>query len=537
MIFCTTLLLIVLGINKKFLVEIPTYGGSFTEGVVGRPGFINPVIALSRTDADLAQLIYSGLFRPLPDGSLALDLASKYTVSDDGITYTVTLSDNAYFHDGAPVTADDVIFTIGKIKDPLLKSPLRASWDGVAIEKIDDKTIAFTLAQAYAIFLENLTVGIVPKHIWENFTAEDFMNSTYNGSPIGSGPYKIKNIKRNRSGAAEYYDLAAFKDFILGEPYIDTVRVVFFPDEESLLRAHENGDIDTVGGIPPLWASAESRKKLTNSFPLARIFAVFLNQNEAQIFTHTEVREALEKAVDRQKIIAEVLGGYGHEIKGPIPNGIIENDLLMTPVDKEGAKQILIDRGWKLNENGVFEKETKGKKEALAFSLSTANVPELKKVAEMVKKDWEDIGARVELITFDAGDLNQEVIRPRKYHALLFGEVVGRNPDLYAFWHSSQRLDPGLNVAQYANITADKLLEKTRNIEDRMERLLAYKELGAEMEKDIPAIFLYSPHYIYIQPKTIQNIIPFSLTNNADRFITIHTWFIRTDTVWKIFAD
>ena len=112
----------------------------------------------------------------------------------------------------------------------------------------------------------------------------------------------------------------------------------------------------------------------------------------------------------------------------------------------------------------------------------------------MVKKDWEDIGARVELITFDAGDLNQEVIRPRKYHALLFGEVVGRNPDLYAFWHSSQRLDPGLNVAQYANITADKLLEKTRNIEDRMERLLAYKELGAEMEKDIPAIFLYSPH-------------------------------------------
>ncbi|MCR4306436.1 MAG: hypothetical protein NUV42_00545, partial [Candidatus Yonathbacteria bacterium] len=209
-----------------------------------------------------------------------------------------------------------------------------------------------------------------------------------------------------------------------------------------------------------------------------------------------------------------------------------------TPSRTDEARAILERNGWTFNEEkGVMEKKTKTGTTQLAFALSTSDVPELKELGELVKKQWEAIGARVDLKVFGTGDLNQNVIRPRKYDALLFGEIVGRDSDLFSFWHSSQRNDPGLNVALYANIAADKLLEETRTISDTDERIKKYQEFKKEIARDMPAVFIYAPDFIYVLPQKVQGVAVGSVKTPSERFLNISEWFIETDRVWKFFVE
>ena len=182
--------------------------------------------------------------------------------------------------------------------------------------------------------------------------------------------------------------------------------------------------------------------------------------------------------------------------------------------------------------------EKKDKKEVLvlSFSLATGDAPELRAIAEKLKKDWEKIGAKVEVNIFETGNLNQNIIRPRKYDALLFGEIVGRDHDLYPFWHSSQRNDPGLNIASYVNSKADKLLEEARATSDIAVRNAKYTQFEMEIKQDTPAVFLYSPSFLYVLPKTVENVSIGNLTTTGDRFLTVNTWYIEKNNVWKLFT-
>jgi peptide/nickel transport system substrate-binding protein len=212
------------------------------------------------------------------------------------------------------------------------------------------------------------------------------------------------------------------------------------------------------------------------------------------------------------------------------------------------AKNILTKNGWSYNaETRVMEKTTAGKgkdtkrdnkknTQILAFSLSTSDAPELRQVAEILKREWEKIGARIELKVFESGDLKQNVIRPRKYDALLFGKIVGRDPDPYAFWHSSQRFDPGLNIALYANITADKLMEKARSVSNEKERAELYHSFEVEVARDMPALFLYSPNFIYVLPKNLEGVDITGMTLPMDRFSKIKDWYVETQNIWRVFA-
>ena len=173
-------------INDLYLVEIPTRGSTLSEGVIGAPKLINPLIATTSTDKDLVALIYSGLLRATPNGTLKVDLAKVYKISDDGKEYTVQLKDNLLWHDGEPLTADDILFTIAKTQDPNINSPERANWDGVIAEKVDSLTIKLTLEKPHAPFIQNLTLGILPKHLWEDVPAAHFILSPLNQTPIGS---------------------------------------------------------------------------------------------------------------------------------------------------------------------------------------------------------------------------------------------------------------------------------------------------------------------------------------------------------------
>ena len=344
-VFLASLAGIIWKVSDSFMIPVPASGGEITEGVIGAPRFINPLLAISDADRDIAALVYSGLLRGSSDGSLIPDLASKYDVSEDGRIYTFTIRDDAYFHNGDKVTADDVIFTILKAQDSALKSPKRANWEGVSVEKINDQEVKFTLKQAYSPFLENTTLGILPKNVWKEAGSEQFSFSEFNVLPIGSGPYKINKVKKNSSGVPSYYELSSFKKFVLGAPYINKIIIRFYPNEEALFNAYKKKEIEGINAIPPDFAiSLKNDGVRIESAPLPRIFGIFWNQNQANIFTDKAVRQALDILVDKDAIIEKVIHGYGVKIEGPIPKGgigyeSVQEKSLSAEERIEGAKK------------------------------------------------------------------------------------------------------------------------------------------------------------------------------------------------------
>ncbi|MSR71256.1 MAG: hypothetical protein EXS50_01090 [Candidatus Taylorbacteria bacterium] len=531
-------------INKLFLVEVPAEGGSLSEGIIGSPRFINPVIALGDAERSLTSLVYSGLLKAAPNGTLVPDLAKNYTVSDDGLVYTFTLKDELTFHDGTPVTTDDIEFTIARIEDSAIKSPKRANWDGVTLEKLNSKQIKFTLKKPYSPFIENTTVGILPKHIWKNVSADEFAFSEFNIEPIGSGPYKVTSIVRNSGGLIQSYDLIPFSKYALNKAYISHLYIKFYSSEKDLIVAYKNGDIESLNGIAPEEAKIlKANGARIETTPLPRVFAVFFNQNNVPVFADQAVREALNSVVPRKKIVNEVLADFGTEINGPIPPGSISENTTNNNVSLETeemttkALKILANDGWTKDDKGILSKKVKKETLYLTFSLATSNAPELKKTAEILKKTWEKLGASVTIKIFDTGDLNQNIIRPRKYDALLFGEIIGRDLDLFAFWHSSQRNDPGLNIAMYVNSKADKILDEARSITDFNTRISKYHQFENIIKQETPAIFLYSPDFIYIIPEDIKGFSVGQITTPGDRFINVNKWYRNTDEVWKIFNN
>ncbi len=539
-IFVISGVLLLYQVSKIFMVEVPDYGGSLTEGIIGSPRFINPIIASSDIDKDLTSLIYSGLLKMDSDGKLIPDLAENYIISNDELVYTVTLKDNAYFHDGTKVTVDDIVFTIEKTQDPNLKSPREINWNGVKVEKIDERTVSFTLKQPYSPFIQNLTLGILPQHIWKTASIEEFPFSQFNTKPIGSGPYKVNSISYTSSGLPSEYHLTAFNKYSFGKPYITNITIKSFQKDKDLSDALKNGDIESAHSISPKTISElkikEEKIKLS---PLPRIFGIFFNQNIAPVFINKEVRSALDMATDKEAIVNIVMGGYGQTIDGPIPpNKITEgsSETMKETERIEKTKEILIDSGWKQNDVGIFEKKDKNGTATLSFSISTGDAPELKEAAYLVQSQWQKIGAEVEVKIFGIGDLNQNIIKPRKYDALLFGEIIGRDLDLYPFWHSSQRNTPGLNIAMYTNIRADKLLENIRNTTDESRQHDYLSSFNKEIKNDMPAVFTYSPYFIYIVPTKVQNVNLGILTSPSERFSNVSNWYIETNRVWGIFV-
>lgn len=524
-------------VNHSFLVSIPSHGETMTEGIVGLPRSINPVLAFTDVDKDLSTLIYSGLMK-YDNGKLIGDLSKKYTISDDGLVYTFDLKDDIRFHDGVPLTTDDIEFTIQKVQDSALKSPRRADWASVTVKKISSSQIQFILKQPYSPFLANTTIGILPKHIWKNFDADQFIFSQYNIEPIGSGPYKVKSVQRDNGDIPISYTLASFSRYINNEPYISNISINFYPNEKASIDAFNSGIIDNIAGISP-----EETAKIassTNSVsilhtPLPRIFGVFLNQNNAPVLANKEVRQALSMSLDKQKIVEEILYGYGISINSPLPISSYSASSTKNISNKDGARDILTKAGWLINKNGVLEKKTKTSTQVLEFSIATADAPDLKKAAEIIKSEWESIGAKVDIKVFEYGDLSQNIIKTRKYDALLFGEIVGKDLDLYAFWHSSQRNAPGLNLSMYVNSKVDKLLEDARSTSDEDKQLSDYLAFQKIIQDDLPVIFLYSPEYIYIMSNKIQGVNHGQITNSSDRWYGIDKWYISTDYVWKVF--
>jgi len=527
-------------INNRFLVGVPANGGKISEGILGSPRFVNPILAVSDADRDVTTLVYSGLMKKDESGEMVPDLAEDYEISDDGLIYTFKIKKEAKFHDGVFVTADDVVFTINQAVDPIIKSPKRVNWEGVLVKKIDDYTVEFVLKNPFSPFIENMSIGILPAHIWKNVRAEDFSYSDFNIEGIGSGPYKISSIDRKSSGIPGTYVLVPFKGYVGGKPHIKKLTLKFYSNEKDLISGLRNDSVDQINGITPSIAG-ELKKEGYNisTSVLPRIFGLFFNQNESPIFADKNVIKAFDVAIDKKGIVNEVLSGYGTSIDGPIPENFltgIEN--VPNTFDTEKAKEILDKAGWKAGADGILLKSFEKGKPArrLSFSISTGDSSELRSAVELIKKNLTAIGAEVDIKIFEIGTLNQNVIRARKYDAIFFGQIVNHESDLFAFWHSSQRNDPGLNIALYANPKTDKLLESALATLDENDRDQKFMEFGAELKNDLPAVFVYSPDFIYVTKENLAGNSEDMISIPSDRFNGVEKWYVQKEYVWKFFA-
>ena len=279
--------------------------------------------------------------------------------------------------------------------------------------------------------------------------------------------------------------------------------------------------------------------------PLPRVFAVFFNQNKSAVLRDTAVRLALSAAINRPELVTTALSGYGIPTMSPVPpsDAAVESNRQSnengSSSDKASslanATNILTKASWTKNGTGGWDKRIDGDVQTLKITLRTANTPLFEQTTEVIARTWRELGVEVEVEQYDQSDLLQSVIRPRDFEGLLFGLDMSRAVDLYPFWHSSQRTDPGLNIAEYANIEVDTLLQKARTASTTEARLMANDQVASVLAREVPAAFLYVPSLVYVLDTTVITTPITSISKPYERFMNVNEWHMNTDKLWSFF--
>ncbi len=530
------------------LTHIPTVGGEYIEAMVGEPQFINPLYATgSDVDRDLTALVFSGLLRWTPDAGLTNDLAQEVTASEDGKTYTVKLREDAKFHDGVPVLADDVVFTVKAIQDPAYRSPLSVTFRGVQVDAQDEHTVVFTLDAPFAPFRSTLTVGILPEHIWADIQARNAPLAARNLEPIGSGPYRFSSFAKDKTGAILTYTLERNTDYYNDPAYISTLTFKMYGDSASAVQALENHNVDGVASIyPDREAAASQVRGIELLRPLfAREVVLSFNETTQPLFKEKTIRSAFAQAINREAILEAAVNNNGNVIYGPIlPGQLGASTGTAYPYDVSAANKSLDDAGYKWSEGSSYrsQKTTETKQETegeastipeLSVTLTTVQSPEFVAAAEVIVNELAAVGIKVTINAVDRDAFFKEVVTPRQYEMLLTGTLHGIDPDPYPYWHSSQTKTGGLNLAGYANRKADALLEEARVALSDEERASKYQEFQQILDADIPAVFLYQSSYTYARSTKVQGPTVSNLISPSDRFAYVTQWYVKTKRVYK----
>ncbi len=526
-------------IYNRITVKVPGVGGIYKEAMLREPHVINPLFAIQDTDRDISRLIFAGLFTYTGDGKIMPDLAENLEVSADGKLYSVTLRQGLKWHDGVNLTSEDIIFTVKTIQNPQYKSVLRPNWQGVEVEALNSHTVRFSLRTPYAPFIENLTTGIIPKHIWEDVGPEQVLLNEFNLKPIGAGPYQFNRFKQDKDGSILTYEVSRNTDYHREGPFISSITFFFFKNEEEALRALRKGVVNGFGPVSSARLADFPAKNISvHSVTMPRMFGIFFNDQQAPQLADKKVREAIARVIDKKKIATELAEGSASATDAPFElpdSSLIKNPY---PYDPERAKKLLLEAGWKdENKDGVLEKQVRIKQkiatQELRLTLTTSDWPDLRQAALLIKDELKKIDIEVIIKALPFSELESTVIRPRNFEILLFGEVYGYEPDPFAFWHSSQSKDPGLNIVRYSNKKADQILEDTRRLSDEFRRREKYQELANIIIEDLPAVFLYSQLYLYILPADLKGVELNTISLPSDRFNEINTWYFKTKRVLK----
>ncbi|MFC1465328.1 MAG: peptide ABC transporter substrate-binding protein [Candidatus Brachytrichaceae bacterium NZ_4S206] len=523
-------------IISRDTVIVPAEGGTYIEGVVGAPKHINPLLCqLNEADRDLCSLVFSGLTRLNESGEAVPDLAETWSISEDGITYTFKLRQDARWEDGTPVTADDVLFTTGLIKHPDFpgRKDVSALWQQVEVTKLDDYTVQFRLSQPYAPFIDYTAIGLLPKHILEGTPAASLDKIPFNQQPKGNGPWRVAELN-TAGGRVSSIALEPSSTYFGPRPKLGRFVLRYYPNTQSLLDAFRNGDVDGMADFSPTAEAAEASElpnATTYSMPSARFVALMINLRKdsgALALTELPVRQALMLALDREAIIRDVLKGRGILANTPFIPGTWAHHANIKSYgrDLERAKQLLRDAGYEVAVVAPSNVEVWQKGgEPIAFTLLTPESGIYLQVAEAVAKQWRELGVQVTVVP--VRNIVRNFLAPHQFQVALTETLLDGDPDPFPLWHQSQA-NVGQNFTGWENAEASQWLEQARTTTDRAQRFELYRRFQEKFVEELPAIMLYHPAFDYVISSRVRNVQVAPIVYPSDRFRNLSEWMINT---------
>lgn len=518
----------------------PAVGGAYTEALIGEIVRLNPILdSANQVDQDIDRLIYSGLVRFNDRGLPIPDLAESIAVSADASLYTVTLREDATWHDGTPVSSADVIFTFSKFQDVDYPGPadLQEFWSEITINRLDERTVQFSLPESFAPFLDYLAVGLLPDHLLRGASFRDLIEHPFNLEPVGTGPFRFDRFLVDGDEIVGV-SLTAFEDYFGQRPFIQRFEFRTYPDSISAYRAYQAGEVQGIGTIDESILASVLDDPGLNLYAarLPEIGAVFLNLTDPDLEFMSEktFRRALLLAINRQWLVDQVFGGQALIAEGPILPGswAAANDLGRTPYDPAQAELLLADLGWEVPvgaARGTDEYVRSRDEVLLTFELVHADDPVSEAVADILVESWEAIGVRVERISIPAADLLEDYLEPRTFQAVLTKLDLSPypDPDPYPFWHDSQS-ETGQNYAGFSDRNISIWLETARINPDFTRRADLYRNFQFRFQDQTPALLLYHPIYNYAISADVQAVSLGPIFAPSDRFATVTEWHLVT---------
>jgi peptide/nickel transport system substrate-binding protein len=510
-------------------VSVPSPGGVYTEGMVGRPLSLNPLLSDPYpVDRDLVNLIFDGLVAYDESGQVVPALAESWSMSEDNLTLTLTLRDGLEWHDGQPVTTADVAFTYGLMQDEEFPGPsaLRTLWQSVTITPIDDRQIQLTLAQPYSPFIEALTRGILPEHLLGDIEAADLATTSFNQTPIGTGPFMVQAGQDwQRTGRLR---LTPNPTHWREGTQISDLEFRFFPNAEAMVAAYHVGEIHAINELPatilPDIAQEEPSRLFTSIAP--RYSALFFNLSETGFgaLKAKEVRQALAYGLNRTALVDWVLNGQGIGFEGPYLPGtwMYRSDLLTAyPYQPDTAAALLDTAGWTRGSDGLRAREGV----PLSLRLVALDAPEHRAIAEEIARQWAESGVGVQLNFLPDLDAVTAALGVRDYDVALLEIAPPQDPDLYDFW-SQEAIVRGHNFTGWNNRRASEALENGRQLFAQGERALQYEAFLRQFDGDLPALTLYQHVTTYVMSDAVNQAEIGRIWQPRDRYQTLASWFL-----------
>ena len=534
----------------------PGAGRPYVEGVVGTPVSISPLTARSQVDRDLVALLFSGLVRNGPAGTLVPDLASRWTVDPTGRTWTVQLRDDATWHDGEPVTAEDVVFTIRTLKDPAYTGPSASSWSEVSVRALSDKTVEFTLATPLGGFLHALTQPIAPAHILGDVPADLLPDHPFGEQPVGSGPFALAELTPSSASLVPAVgttpvdevepDASASATESVATPgptrrperpipYLPGIELRFFTSEGMLADAFRSGSLDGATGISPRLAAELGTLPGSRllRYPGATLSTVLLNlRPDHPEFRSAAVRTALLAAIDRSRIIDEAYAGSAATATDPIPAVSPLFDLSADPLveyDKTAARKALKGADWTEKDDGWYPPGATKPLSIEVLSPEQDANPGLFAAAVAVVRDWEAIGLKVKHAPLPPGEFVSDHLAKGAYQVAVADVAIGLDPDLYPLLASSQTLTGGSNVMGVQDPALDALLVKARAPGTPEVRQAAYTALQQQLGRGRYLLPLAFADEVAVIRDTVTGVAVRQVSDPSDRFWDVLTWRLAAD--------
>jgi peptide/nickel transport system substrate-binding protein len=516
----------------------PVEGGAYSEALIGQLQRLNPLLdAFNQADKDIDRLIFSGLVRFDARGNPHKELAESWSISADASLYTIVLREDAVWHDGEPVTADDIVYTFSKFQDEDYPGPidLHEFWSDINIIRLDDRRVQFQLPEPYAPFLDYLTVGLLPDHLLRGVSASALIDHPFNLRPIGTGPYQFDTFileDQTITGVS----LSAFEAYYRSRPFLDRVEFRIVPDSLTAYEAFQNEQVAGISHVDQTILNdvLEDSELNLHTARLPRMGMLFVNINHPvkEFLSEKTIRRALMLALNRDWIIQSALEGQAVKPIGPIMPGTwaFADGLQAHSFDPIEAARILEDQEWELTAGavpGTDEYFRTKDDQPLSLELVHSDEVQAVEIATLVERYWENIGVQVTRVPIPTDEILSNYLEPREFEVVLAEINYGRypDPDPYPLWHDSQT-ETGQNYSGFNDRNSSIWLEQARTTPDPTRRADLYASFQYRFQDQLPSLPLYYPVYNFGLDTQIQGVTVGPLFDPSDRFGSILEWHL-----------